>query len=141
MLLIKNGYIVDPVTNTEGYYDILIDHDEIKQVDQDIKIDHVDVINAKDCIVAPGLVDAHVHFRDPGFTYKEDIITGAAAAKKGGFTTVICMANTNPPVDNIDTLTANIQKGETTKIHVLQCATVTKGMKGQELVDMKALKA
>ena len=141
MLLIKNGYIVDPVTNTEGYYDILIDHDEIKQVDQNIKIDNVDVIDAKDCIVAPGLVDTHVHFRDPGFTYKEDIITGAAAAKKGGFTTVICMANTNPPVDNIDTLTANIQKGETTKIHVLQCATVTKGMKGQELVDMKALKA
>lgn len=99
------------------------------------------VIDGAGLTAAPGLVDVHVHFRDPGQEYKEDIQTGAAAAAKGGFTTVVCMANTVPPVDNIETLEAILEKGKKTGIHVLQAAAVTKGLGGKELTDMEALKA
>lgn len=98
------------------------------------------MINAEGCVVAPGLVDVHVHFRDPGLTYKEDIRTGAAAAAAGGFTTVVCMANTKPVIDSTETLEYVLDKGRQTGIHVLSCAAVSVGMKGQELVDMEALK-
>ena len=89
--------------------------------------------------VAPGLVDVHVHFRDPGFTHKEDIHTGAAAAARGGFTSVVLMANTKPAVDNVETLAYVLKKGEETGIHVYSCANVTKGLQGKELTDMEAL--
>lgn len=93
------------------------------------------------CWRAPGLVDVHVHFRDPGFTHKEDILTGAKAAARGGFTTVVLMANTWPTVDTEETLRCVLNKGKTTDIHVETCANVTQGMKGQELVNMDALAA
>ena len=86
-------------------------------------------------------MDVHVHFRDPGLTYKEDIGTGAAAAKKGGFTTVVTMANTKPPVDSEETVRYVLEEGKKTGIHVLPAACVSVGMKGQELTDMDALKA
>ena len=98
--------------------------------------------NLKDCegmVVAPGLVDVHVHFRDPGLTYKEDIQTGAAAAKKGGFTTVVTMANTKPAVDNVETVKYIIEEGKKTGINVMPAACITVGMQGKELVDMEAL--
>ena len=97
------------------------------------------VIDAKGLVVAPGLVDVHVHFRDPGLTYKEDIHTGAAAAAKGGFTTVVCMANTKPIVDNEETLRYVLEEGKKTGIHVLSCAAISKGFEGKELTDMDAL--
>ena len=100
-----------------------------------------EVIDASGLVAAPGLVDVHVHFRDPGFTYKEDIHTGAAAAARGGFTTVVCMANTKPPVDNVETLEYILNEGKKTGIHVLQAAAVSKGLKGKELTDMAQLKA
>ncbi|SEF83972.1 dihydroorotase [Eubacterium ruminantium] len=102
-------------------------------------ISSLNVIDASGLTVAPGLVDTHVHFRDPGFTYKEDIETGAAAAARGGFTTVVCMANTKPVVDNPETLHYIQEKGEKTGINVLQTATVTRGMQGKELTDMDLL--
>ncbi len=156
MLLIKNGHVMDPVTGTDAVLDVLINENTIIDVAKDITDEEISVIrknlseangtpedlkiiDATGLIVAPGLVDSHVHFRDPGFTYKEDIISGAAAAARGGFTTVICMANTKPPVDNLDTLHYIQEKGEQTGIHVLQTATVTKGMAGKELTDMEAL--
>ena len=97
------------------------------------------VIDASSCVIAPGLVDIHVHFRDPGFTYKEDIITGAKAAAKGGFTTVVLMANTKPTVDNEETLAYVLNKGKETEIHVETCVSITKGLQGKELTDMKTL--
>lgn len=138
MILIKNGRVVDSVNNIDEIMDVLIDDKIIVKVGKSIDVgdSDVDVIDATGLIVAPGLVDAHVHFRDPGFTYKEDIDTGAAAAAKGGFTMVMCMANTNPPVDNLDTLKYIQEKAQKTGLHILQTSTITKGLKGEELVDM-----
>lgn len=148
MLLIKNGYLLDPQSGREGNYDILIKNKQIVRIDpcirdEDLTEDeHADlqIIHADHMMVAPGLVDVHVHFRDPGFTYKEDIYTGAEAAAKGGFTTVVLMANTKPTVDNPDTLQYVLDRAVKTNIHVRTCASITKGLKGQELTDMAALK-
>lgn len=145
MLVIKGGRIVDPGRQIDAVGDVWLDGDKIKKVvfggeNLDDSTD-VQVIDASGKVVAPGLVDVHVHFRDPGFTYKEDIHTGAAAAAKGGFTTVVLMANTKPIVDNIETLNYVLEEGKKTGIHVLSTAAVSVGFKGQELTDMKALKA
>lgn len=139
MILIKNGRVVDPVTGVDEVMDVLIEGAHIEDVGRNLSAAGAEVIDASGLVVAPGLVDTHVHFRDPGQTYKEDILTGAAAAAKGGFTTVVCMANTKPTVDNVETLKYVQEKGEKTGIHVLQAATISKGLKGQEMVDMDAL--
>ena len=150
MIYIKNARIVDPVTGMDEIGDVALvdnfvagagknlDIEDIK-ARYDVDGNDIQTIDATGLVVAPGLVDTHVHFRDPGFTYKEDIDTGAAAAARGGFTTVVCMANTKPVVDNVETLKYIQEKGEKTPIHVLQTATVTKGMAGKELVDMEAM--
>lgn len=148
MLLIKNGYVIDPRSGRNGIYDILIKDNKIKKIDSFImEMDlseedrqNLQVIYADNMMIAPGLVDVHVHFRDPGFTYKEDIYTGAKAAAKGGFTTVVMMANTKPTIDNVNTLEYVLGKGAETDIHVLSCASITKGLQGQELTDMNLLK-
>ena len=98
------------------------------------------VLEADGLTAAPGLVDTHVHFRDPGALYKEDIFTGAAAAAAGGVTSVVLMANTAPHADNPETLSYVIEKGKRTAIRVYTCANVTVDMAGDELVDMAALK-
>ncbi len=165
MLLLKNGYMTDPVSGTEGYRDILINTKSgmiEKIVPQGTAIpsgtfgqetqsdsenmgngqtagEPMNIIDLNGQIVAPGLVDVHVHFRDPGFTHKEDIYTGAAAAAKGGFTSVVLMANTKPAVDNPETLAYVLKKGKETGIRVYTCANVTMGLQGKELTDMEAL--
>lgn len=146
MLLIKNGYILDPESGYEGDADILIENGKIKKlylgltglVDESL-FEDLEVIDANGLYVAPGLVDVHVHFRDPGFLYKEDIETGAKAAAKGGFTTVVLMANTKPVVDNEETLAYVLEKGKNTPIHVETCCSVSKELKGKELCDYKGL--
>lgn len=141
MILIKNGRLIDPKNNIDEVTDILIEDTKIKKIGKiaDNK-NYETVIDATDKIVAPGLIDVHVHFRDPGFTYKEDIITGANSAKAGGFTTVICMANTKPVVDNEETLKYILEQTKKTDINVLQAAAITKGFQGNELTDMEKLK-
>lgn len=146
MLLIKNGLVIDPQSHFCKQADVFVKDGKIEAISESISdkitvdTEH-EVIDAKGCIVAPGLVDVHVHFRDPGFTYKEDIETGARAALKGGFTSVVLMANTKPAVDNEDTITYVINKGKTTDLNVYTCATVTKAMAGKELTDMEKLRA
>lgn len=141
MMLIKNGRVIDPRTGRDETADILVENGRICKIGQGLSAEGGQVIDASGCVVAPGLVDVHVHFRDPGLTYKEDIQTGADAAKKGGFTTVVCMANTKPPVDSVETVRYVLEEGKKTGIHVETCACVSVGMKGQELTDMDALKA
>lgn len=141
MILIKDGRVIDPKRGIDDVLDILIEGKKIKKIGKYQRDEAYEkIIEAKGMVVAPGLMDVHVHFRDPGFTYKEDIETGAAAAAKGGYTTVVCMANTKPAVDNEETLRYVLEKGKTTGINVLSCAAVSKGLKGEELVDMEALK-
>ena len=153
MLILKNGYMIDPASGIEGYRDILIDTDSEKivrivprgalaeEMASTVSDSIGDVIDLTGQILAPGLVDVHVHFRDPGFTHKEDIHTGAAAAAKGGFTSVVLMANTKPAVDNAETLAYVRNKGKETGIHVYTCANVTMGLQGRELTDMEMLSA
>ena len=88
------------------------------------KMSEAEILDAGGMMIAPGLADTHVHFRDPGFTYKEDIFTGAAAAKKGGYTEIVLMANTKPCVDNPETLDYVLQKGKQTGIHIYSCVNV-----------------
>ncbi len=141
MILIKNGRVIDPKTGLDEILDVSIDKGVIVSIGkQESQEAYSEVIDATGKIVAPGLVDVHVHFRDPGFTYKEDIDTGAAAAAAGGFTTVVCMANTKPVVDNVDTLDYIVEKGKNTPINVLTTAAVSKGFGGQELTDFVTLK-
>lgn len=140
MILIKNGKLVDPKSNTEDYLDIIIKDYKIYKIgkfEDDRNFENV--IDATDCIVSPGLIDVHVHFRDPGFTHKEDIETGSLSASRGGFTTVVCMANTNPIVDNEQTLDYILDKAKKSPINVLQTCAITKDFKGKELVDMEYL--
>jgi len=131
--------MIDPASSTEGIRDIVIENGKILKITEHYDGEADKIIEADGMIVAPGLVDGHVHFRDPGFTYKEDIYTGAAAAARGGFTSVIMMGNTNPHMDNPDTLDYVLKKGAETDIKVYACANVTKDMLGKELVDMQEM--
>lgn len=151
MLFIQNSRVIDPKTGTDAVLDLIIENGKIVDIGENLTErcqtlasengSSLQTLDGRGLITAPGLIDVHVHFRDPGFTYKEDIQTGAKAAAAGGFTTVICMANTKPPVDNVETLEYVIQEGKKTPINVLTAANITVGMKGQELTDMELLKA
>ena len=139
MLLLKHGILLDPYTDTERETDILIGDDGIiADIGDDLQAD-CPTVDLAGRTVSPGLVDVHVHFRDPGLTHKEDVFTGAAAAAAGGFTTVVCMANTKPVVDEVETLQYVLDKAKQVQINVLQAAAVTKGLKGEELTDFAAL--
>lgn len=151
MLLIEHGYLVDPKTGKEGHLDVLIGDGKIQKIAEPDSMQayleaqlskeaSVQRIDASGCVVAPGLVDVHVHFRDPGFTYKEDIESGAVAAAAGGFTTVVLMANTKPTVDNVETLQYVLEKGAQTAIRVETCAAVSEGLQGEKLVDFEKLR-
>lgn len=140
MLYIKNGSLVDPSENRIYRADLQIEDGKITEIGENLIPGAEDeVLFAEGLLIAPGLIDTHVHFRDPGFTYKEDILTGAEAAKRGGYTGIVLMANTSPCVDNTETLSYVLEKGKQTGIRITSCANVTMGMKGKEIVPMEAL--
>lgn len=147
MILIKGSRVLDPAGKTDSRADLIIENGAIREIcppdtlGERAEAEYERIIDGTGLVTAPGLVDVHVHFRDPGLTYKEDIHTGAAAAAKGGFTTVVCMANTKPIADNEETLRYVLEEGKKTGIHVLSCAAVSKGFKGEELTDMEGLLA
>lgn len=140
-ILIKGGYVIDPRSGLDSHYDILIAGDRIAKIGKNIQKPEgrTKVIDAQGMFLVPGFVDVHVHFREPGFTQKEDIITGAKAAARGGYTTVVMMANTKPAIDNEETLSYVLNRGKETGIHVKSCANVTMGLKGEELTPMEEL--
>ncbi|MBP5675191.1 dihydroorotase [Candidatus Saccharibacteria bacterium] len=142
-MLIKNGTVVNPASpELSGKLDILVEDGRILAMEPGIPekaVDVDEVLNVEGLYVSPGFVDVHVHFREPGQTWKEDIVTGAEAAKAGGYTSVVMMANTSPSIDNVETLKYVLERGRETGIHVYSCANITKGMEGEELVDMDAL--
>ena len=139
-LFIKNVRAVDPQQRLDCLTNILTDGERIVYIGGEEKTADR-VIDGQGRLVAfPGLFDMHVHFRDPGLTYKEDILTGAAAAKAGGFTGVACMPNTKPPIDSPEGVKYVFEKAKATGINVIPYACVTKGMNGRELCDFEELK-
>ena len=141
MKLIKNGRVIDPKSQFDARADILIDGQKIIAIGQDLTQADAEIIDATGKIVAPGLIDGHVHFREPGQTHKEDIHTGSLSAARGGFTTVVMMANTNPTVSTVETLTEVLSSAAREKIHVKSVATITDQFDGQTLTDFEALLA
>ena len=139
MFVIKNVRILDPASATDITGDIGIENGKIAAIGTVETKAEDQVLDGKGLVAAPGLVDTHVHFRDPGFTYKEDIYSGAHAAAAGGFTSVVCMANTKPVADNVDTVSYIVNKGKKTNIHVYATAAVTKAFDGKNLTDFREL--
>ncbi len=150
MIMLQGVRLLDPQSKTDAIRDILLAEGKIIRVGEDLWLDASLIARAKGEVLevfacaglcaAPGFVDGHVHFRDPGQTHKEDILSGARAAAAGGFTSVICMANTTPVIDSEERIVANIQKGRMTGIHVYSASTISQGMRGETLVDMKLMK-
>ena len=139
-ILIKNGRVLNPATNFDQVADVLIEEDKIVRIARYIDENADEIIDARGKFVMPGFIDLHVHFRDPGFTHKEDIISGAKAAAAGGVTTVCAMPNTKPAVDNVETLNYILDKAKNATTNVCQLSAITKDMAGTELVDLKAMK-
>ena len=140
-LLIQHGNLIDPVLNEERVMDILIENGQIAAIGAHLEDPEAQVLDASGMAVSAGLIDMHVHFRDPGFTEKEDIITGSRAAAHGGFTTVTCMPNTRPTVDSPEMVQYVYDRAkEGSGVHVLPIAAVSMGEKGAVLTDAKALK-
>lgn len=140
-VLIKSGKLINPATNFEEIVDISIEDGLIKEISPSISSDYFeydDIIDAKGMVVSPGLIDIHSHFRDPGFTHKEDLLSGAESAAAGGYTTVILMANTNPKIDSVESLNYVLEKAKDCPINILQEAALTIDFK-DKLVDMDLL--
>lgn len=139
-MLIKNGFLINPSTNTEEPADIRVENGIICEMGNLERKGQEDVLDIAGLVIAPGLIDTHIHFRDPGFTYKEDLHTGSLAAAKGGFTSVICMANTKPVVDNAETLVDILERAKKENIRIYQTTSITKGLGGKEMNDLDSLK-
>ena len=141
MLLIKNGRVMDPMSGLDQVCDVLVEGKKIVKIGQNLEVAGAQVLDASGLVVAPGLVDIHVHFREPGQTHKEDIHTGALAAAAGGFTTVVMMANTNPTISTVETLQEVLESASRENLHIKSVATITENFDGQHLTDFKALLA
>jgi len=137
-ILIKNGRIIDPATKLDGLYDLLINNRKIEKVETGIEDQADRIIDASGCYVMPGLIDLHVHLREPGLEHKETIETGMKAAARGGFTTICPMPNTKPVIDNADRVRFVTNKAKQLgEVNVLQIGAVTKGQMGAELADIE----
>ncbi len=138
-LLIKNGRVLnpDPEMRMDAVSDLLVENGVIVKAEPDIQVEGAQVLDASGCFVMPGFIDLHVHLRDPGLERKETVVTGVAAAARGGFTTIVAMPNTRPVVDNADIVNYVHNKAKSEeKTNVLQAGAITKGMAGKELSDI-----
>ena len=140
-LLIKNGRVVHPVTNAVLIQDLLVEDGKVSLLERGLEGEADQVINASGLVVCPGLVDLHVHLRDPGLTSKEDLITGSAAAARGGVTSMACMANTDPAVDCPEQVAYILEKAKQgSGVQIYPIAALSKGLRGEEPTDAEALK-
>lgn len=142
-ILIKNGHVIDPANKRDGYFDVYIEDGKILEIEPELDYDGVDieVIDASGKVVAPGLVDMHCHLREPGYEYKEDIESGTRAAAMGGFTSVACMPNTNPAVDNKAIVDYILDQAKNVGVvNVYPIGAITKGLKGEELAEIGEMK-
>jgi len=140
-ILIKNGRVLDPATNLDSQMDILVEGGKITQIAPSISHKTAEIIDAAGHWVTPGLIDMHVHLRDPGQQHKETIATGTAAAAAGGFTTICCMPNTTPTMDNeivVEYVTSRAAKEGV--VNVLPIGSITKGLAGEELSAIGKMK-
>lgn len=140
--IIRNGHVLNPSTNMDGVFDVAIENGVISEIAATIATDGADqVIDASGKYVMPGFIDLHVHFREPGFEYKETIKTGAMSSAKGGYTSVCPMPNTNPAIDSKEMVEWVKEKERTDSVvHILPVGAVTKGQAGVEVTDMKGMK-
>jgi dihydroorotase len=146
-LLITNGRIIDPATGTDSHGDLLILDGKIAAVGGETRAkapkapSEVKTIDARGAVVCPGLIDSHVHLREPGQSAKETIATGTLAAARGGFTSVLCMPNTSPAIDNAATVVLVREKAEKSAlVNVFISGAITKGIAGEELAPIGSLK-
>jgi dihydroorotase len=140
-ILLKGGRVLDPVHNIDDTLDLLIEDGRIANISKNIEAGGAETIDARGKLVVPGLIDIHVHLRDPGYEYKEDIVTGTRAAAAGGFTSVACMPNTNPVNDNKAVTLYILRKAaEEGCVNVFPVGSITKGLKGESLAEMGELK-
>jgi dihydroorotase len=145
-VLIRNGHIIDPANNVDEVGDVLIIGGKIAKVGETIAEDVNNVIDATDMTVTPGLIDMHVHLREPGFEHKETIATGTAAAAAGGFTSVVCMANTSPVTDSPEKIEhiyeiseRNLEQRTCPTANVFTVGSITKNLAGGELTDIRGM--
>ncbi len=139
-ILIQNGRIIDPASKRDEVADVYVADGKVKAIGKDLNDPAEKVIDATGLFVMPGFIDLHVHLREPGLEHKETIATGAAAAARGGYTTICAMPNTKPVVDSREVVEAIYKKAENVKCHVLQVGAVTKGQAGRELADIREMK-
>ena len=141
-LLIRQGRLIDPVGGIGGVMDVLIEDGKVAVIGSDLREPEAEVIDARGLVVCAGLVDMHVHLREPGFEYKETIETGCAAAAAGGFTAVACMPNTRPAVDTPEQVEyVRRRAAEACGVRVFPIGAVSMGERGEALTDAEALKA
>lgn len=139
-IIIKNGHILDPASATDGIRDILIEDGKIAKVEADIKDAADQTIDASGLMVMPGFIDLHVHFREPGFEYKETIKSGSRAAARGGFTSVCPMPNTKPVIDRVEWINWLKEKEKTdSAVHLIPVGSVTIGQAGEQITDLEAM--
>ena len=145
-VLIRNGHIIDPANNVDEVGDVLIADGNIAKIGGNLVADASNVIDATDMTVTPGLIDMHVHLREPGFEHKETIATGTAAAAAGGFTSVVCMANTSPVTDSPDKIkhifniaNRNSEQQTSPTVNVFPVGSITKNLAGEELTDIRGM--
>ena len=140
-ILIKKGRLIDPANGVDAVKDILVKDGKVAEISDNIEENADKVIDATGLVVMPGLIDLHVHFRDPGYENKETIATGSRAAAMGGFTTVCAMPNTNPVTDNAIMIEYALSPKRDAVVNVLPIGAITKGQKGEELADIGQMAA
>ena len=139
-ILIRNGRVIDPDTKLDEICDLQLEEGRITACGKNIEAEADVILDATGCYVMPGLIDMHVHLRDPGQTWKEDVVSGARAAARGGFTTVLAMPNTKPVIDSPDRVDyVKVKADYSAPIHVLQAGAITKGQKGEVLADIEGM--